>query len=383
MNDYFQGAVRQLLERGQLLISLIPTGLSREFHRLEDICRERLADVLDELNELINNPKMLRPKNQPERLRQYKRAIWEMDLLETVCIAALERAKDFDKHLNRLVERIRIEIAYPMLPPVVTPLSQSYFQTYPKFNLMLVPLSEGHFLLHLADMYHELAHPLLVSRYDRRIQPFKDSFIEVIEVVTDYIEDEVEREKRGGGPPLISFYLHQWLKYWIVNWTTEFFCDLFALYTVGPAYAWSHLHLAATRGEDPFKVPTMNGGSTTHPADGARMAIMLHALTLIGFAQEAVEIEDRWNELLAAGRAHPDPDYRRCFPRYLLETVAEKALAGVKGMNCRVVDPTTDDVVHNILNGAWKEFWRDPVGYTEWEKSAVETLRQECMKVVN
>ena len=109
LNDYFQGAVRQLIERGQLLISMIPTGLSREFHRLEDTCRDRLSDVLDELNELINDPKMLATANQPERLRQFKRAIWQMDLLETVCIAALERAKDSDKHLNRLVERIRIE----------------------------------------------------------------------------------------------------------------------------------------------------------------------------------------------------------------------------------------------------------------------------------
>ena len=71
MNDYFQGAVRQLVERGQLLISMIPTGLSREFHRLEDTCRERLGDVLDDLNKLTSDPRMLLPGNQPERLRAF------------------------------------------------------------------------------------------------------------------------------------------------------------------------------------------------------------------------------------------------------------------------------------------------------------------------
>lgn len=370
------------MERGQLLISMIPTGLSREFHRLEDTCRERLSNVLDALNELIKNPKMLVPGNQPERLRQFKRAIWEMDLLETVCIAALERAKDGDKHLNRVVERIRIEIAYPMLPPVVAPLSQSYFQTYPKFNLMLVPLSEGHFLLHLPDMYHELAHPLLTARYDRRIQPFQDSFIEVIDVVTKYIEDEIEREKRGGGPALLTFYLEQWLRYWIFNWATEFFCDLFAVYTLGPAYAWSHLHLSATRGEDPFKVPTM-GGSTSHPADGARMSALLHGLTLTGFSKEAAEIEIRWNELLIAANSKADPDYRRCFPSRILETMADKALVGVKAMNCRIAEPTTSGTVHDTLNQAWTEFWRSPANYAEWERTAVEALRQECMKIIS
>jgi len=380
VDEYFQGAVRQLIERGQLLISMIPTGLSREFHRLEDTCRRRLASVLDDLNNLITDPRLLLPTNQPERLRQFKRAIWEMDLLETVCITALERAKDSDKHLNRVVERIRIEIAYPMLPPVVTPLSQSYFQAYPKFNLMLVPLSEGHFLLHLPDLYHELAHPLLLTRYDRRTQPFKDAFIEVTDHISEHIEHELEREKRGSGPQLFSFYLQQWLKHWILNWTTEFLCDLFAVYTLGPAYAWSHLHLSATRGGDPFKVPTMSGGATTHPADGARMAAILHGLTLTGFANEAAQVEERWNDLIQASGATPDPDYRRCFPRHLLHMVAEKALLGVRGMNCRLANSTVVDVVHTTLNRAWIEFWRDPAGYANWEKAAVETLRQECMK---
>lgn len=380
MNDYFQGAVRQLVERGQLLISMIPTGLSREFHRLEDTCRERLGDVLDDLNKLTSDPRMLLPGNQPERLRQFKRAIWQMDLLETVCIAALERAKDSDKYLNRLVERIRIEIAYPMLPPVVTPLSQSYFQTYPKFNLMLVPLSEGHFLLHLPDLYHELAHPLLMTRYDRRVQPFKDAFIDVIDSVTRYIEDELEREKRGGGPPLLGLYLQQWLRYWMLNWTTEFFCDLFAVYTLGPAYAWSHLHLSATRGGDPFTVPTMNSASMTHPADAARMAAILQGLQLAGFAEEATQVDAKWDDLVSATGAAPDAEYRRCFPKRIIDMIAEKVLIGVREMKCRIAAPDTNGVVHRTLNAAWMEFWREPAAYAEWEKTTVENLRLECAK---
>ena len=60
--------------------------------------------------------------------------------------------------------------------------------------------------------------------------------------------------------------------------------------------------------------------------------------------------------------------------------VAEKALLGVRGMNCRLANSTVVDVVHTTLNRAWIEFWRDPAGYANWEKAAVETLRQECMK---
>jgi hypothetical protein len=383
LNEYYEGAVRQLIERGHILISMIPRGLPREFHRLEDICRNRLAGVLDELKELITDPRMLAPGNQPERLRQYKRAISELDLLETVCITALERAKGSDdKHLNRLIEAVRHEISYPILPPVVTPLSQSYFQTYPAFNLMLVPLSEGHFLLHLPDMYHELAHPLLMVRYDRLVQPFQDAFIEVIDDVTVYIENELESERRRGGPPKITFYLERWLRSWAMNWATEFFCDLFAVYTLGPAFAWSHLHLSATRGEDPYKVPTL-GGSRTHPADGARMSALLYGLTLTGFGKEAAEIEGRWNELITAAKAAPDPDYRRCFPDSIIKSMAEKALAGVRGIKCRVAEPVISSPVHDILNQAWGEFWRDPARYASWEKNAVEELRKVCIKAAS
>ena len=63
------------------------------------------------------------------------------------------------------------------------------------------------------------------------------------------------------------------MKFWMV----EFFCDLFAVYTLGPAYGWAHLHLSAKRGGDPFDVPMLSASS--HPADDARMRVMLVALS--------------------------------------------------------------------------------------------------------
>lgn len=42
-----------LMERDQRLIALIPNGLQREFLPLERTCRDKLADNLDGLRELI------------------------------------------------------------------------------------------------------------------------------------------------------------------------------------------------------------------------------------------------------------------------------------------------------------------------------------------
>lgn len=377
MNEYFDGAVNHLLERGQQLLTMIPTGLPREFHLLERTCRDRLGENLDELRQLAGEEIWLKPENQPERLRQFKRLVRDLDILETVCIAALERANQSDLHLNRLVERIRQEIAYPLLPPVIAPLSQAYFQTWPDFHLMLVPLSEGNFLLHLPDIYHELGHPLFSERHDQRIKPFHDAFLDVINDVTVYTEAEIDKENQQGGPEPLSALLELWLMCWLKGWAEEFFCDLFAVYTLGPAFVWSHLHLSATRGDEPYKVP-LGARVTTHPPDGARMAVMLDALNLTGFAKEAVEIEAQWNRFAATAQSQPEAEYRRCFPDHIIKLLAKKALEGVNGMQCRIARPETKDYVHGVFNQAWDEFWRNPNSYVEWEKRAVEALRLEC-----
>lgn len=376
MNDYFQGSVTQLIERGRHLLSIIPKGLPREFHLLEQTCRKRVGEEIDKLQALLDNSQMRLPALQPERLRRFRRAVRELDFLETVCIAALQRSDSPDVDLNKLIDRIRIEIVYPLLPPVITPLSQAYFHIYPEYNLLRVPLVEGSFLLHLPDLYHELAHPLIAEVHDPRVKPFQNHLSRVLDNVLSYFKDELQKEgrKQGRSPELYVFYLDKWLKGWFAGWAIEFFCDLFAVLTLGPAFAWSHLHLHATRGRDPYRVPTIEGLSD-HPADAARMAAMLYGLRLTGFTRETDEIERRWNELMSISGAVADPEYHRCFPRSLLEDLAREAHKGVVAIGCRVATPETDDVVHGTLNQAWEEFWRDPGDYPNWEKIAGHRLR--------
>jgi hypothetical protein len=184
----------------------------------------------------------------------------------------------------------------------------------------------------------------------------------------------LEREASGLGPKQFSANIYQWSNAWVGGWAIELFCDLFAVYTLGPAFVWSHLHLAATRGQDPFHT----WGHSSHPPDGARMTTQLHGLNLVGFSKEADEIQKRWDELISISGAHAEPEYERCFRRHLLENFAQEAHKGVIEIGCRIVTPGTSDVVHNALNDAWVDFWRDPQGYATREKSAVENLRARC-----
>lgn len=372
MNDYFDGAVRQLLRRAEHLLTCIKPGLPSEFHLLEHHCRQKLTGLMRELSELIENPQMLLPKHQAVRIRGYQRLISELDEIETVVIPVLARSHDTDCFLNRLVRQIRSEINYPLLPPIVSPFSQSYFYILGDYNLICVHLEEGNFLLHLPDIYHEMAHPLEWENGYPIIRSFQIALIEFLDEVKSWLNDELQKESRGRGPESYGFYIERWKRSW-ENWGREFFCDLFATFTLGPAYVWSHFHLCATRGGNPFDLPLLT--TSTHPPDDARMQAMLDALCLIGFDEEASAIENRWNGLIKLLGVKPEAEYNRCFPKSVFNLLLDKNLKGVKAMNCRIAQPTTNDSVHTTLNEAWKSFWRNPSDYFRQEARLIHALK--------
>jgi hypothetical protein len=157
----------------------------------------------------------------------------------------------------------------------------------------------------------------------------------------------------------------------------EFFCDLFGIYTLGAAFAWSHLHLAVKRGGDPFDVPLLR--QTSHPSDDARLRVMLYALETSGFQEEVKLIQEHWQTLLSQINAKPEPEYHRCYPDDLLRKIAQYARKGVEGLKCRIAIPETNDPVHSLLNQAWGEFWKNPTGYVKWEKQAVSSLFNKAL----
>lgn len=379
MEEYFQGTIRQLRQRAQLLVAKIPRDLPREFHLLIQTCRREIDKLVLELNRLADDSVMKHPQLYPERLRYLRRIVSWLDYLENVGIATLTRVdRKQDLWLNRLVEEIGREIAYPVLPPVASSLSKEYFVVYPDLGLLCVPLVEIYFLLHLPDLYHEMAHLLLTEENDPQVKPFLDALRNATDAILSHFGDSLLKERRRNGSELLRFYMENWLYSWKKYWSIEFFCDLFAVYTVGPAFAWAHLHLVAKRGGSIYQVP--RGKGTTHPADGARMQMLLYGLRLIDFCCESEEIEARWNELVNISGERPDADYYQCYPENLLRIVAERSLEGVRGIGCQIASRTSNQMIGGILNKAWQIFWNDPVGYSDWEKETVRRLREDLYK---
>jgi hypothetical protein len=375
--EYFQGTLPQLIERVRLLKAKIPRWLPRDYGALIQSCENELGDIIARLRTLQKVPAGGTAALHHARLRQFKRAIADLDHIETHGIAVLNRAQDDDHHANRLLYRICQEIGYPLLTPTVTTLSTGYFYIDTKLNLMFIPPAEGSFLLHLPDLYHELGHPLLTHQDHPVLDRLRARYLECTAHLHDHFARLRAKEAQRRGPRGFKDQIDMWELLWSKFWLMEFFCDLYAVYTLGPAFAWSHLHLYMKTGSDAFMLPD-GVRNITHPADDARMRALLQALKRTGFQAEAAQIGTRWQEALQLTGDTAPPDYAHCYPEELIGVIVEKAGAGVADMDCRPARPDTGDPVHLVLNAAWRNFWAEPGEYHRWEANAVKELFALC-----
>jgi hypothetical protein len=375
--EYFQATLPQLVERARFLKGKIPRGLPRDYEALIRACESSLDDLMAQFRTLQKAPPTASAAIEHARLRQFRRAVVDLDHLETRAIAVLQHAKDDDHHANRLLYKICQEIAYPVLTPTVSTLSSSYFSIDPKLNVLFIPPAEGNYLLHLPDLYHELGHPLLTHRDHPVLDPLRTRFLNCNAAVHDYFAAQRAKEDARRGPRGFKADYDVWEAYWITYWLTEFFCDSFAAYTVGPAFVWSHLHLYMKQGGDAHELP----GAVrlaTHPADAARMDLMLRVLRRAGFDSATAQVSLRWRKALAYGHTEPGANYHHCYPDELLELVCARACEGFSDIGCRQARSDTADPIHAILNESWARFWREPSSYYAWEKEEVAKLLDLC-----
>ena len=381
MELYLQTAIYQLIARAQHLRRIIPpaSAIAADFHPLLLICIDEVNKIVAGLRDLLGRTGVASPDAQRILLRKYQRLAEELDLIENSAVAALTRTMPDDLAMNRLVREIAAEIQFPLVPPAVTCLSTSYFFIQIRLRLIFVPLAESQFLLHLADLYHEMAHLLLVEENDPKVAPIQERLSSVVGNILERLNEDSIATGPARAPRSYVDYFDTWQYCWVKSWGMEFFCDLFATCALGPAYAWSHLHLSAVTGQNPFQVALK--APISHPSDHSRMEAMLSVLVKTGFSKEALEIENRWSEFLEASIYRNTPEHARCFSRTVLDALAEGAIGAYQAIGCRLRQDTIGRRVGDLLNEAWRMFWSNPNGYATWERAAISDLHSAFPKV--
>ncbi len=371
LEAYLQSATSQLIERASGLKGKLPRPPIQAFASLAGDCCRRIDRAVEELKALRDHPDLKKPEKAAARLREFRRVASNMDRIENEGIAAIVRSGKEEPAMIRLLDRMSQEIVYPIELPTVSMLSQNYFFIRTDFQLMCIPLMEPHFLLHLPDIYHELAHPLFRTKNDPRTEAWRNAFLLASGMVYDHLRKQIGALESARAPDSHKALLQLASDNWIHRWMEEIFCDLFALFSVGPAFAWAHLHLHAERGGNAFQLPQRR---STHPADSPRMSALLEGLDLLEERSVAAEIESKWQGLLGiAGQVEP-PDFHRYYPQRLIQRCVRVAFDGFERMGCRPWPGSEDDGVRILLNEAWSRFWNQPANFVTWERDATRIL---------
>jgi hypothetical protein len=369
---YLDGTLQELEARREHLLAGVARRPEPELRLLLDTTLKHLEALGPKIAALRSEPRYRQDGAEAAVLRQLRRIVGDLDHLEAFPVAALRRWEDADARLTRLVSGIIREIAFPRPAPVAACLSQDYYAVWPESHLIVAPLTESRFLLHVADLYHELAHLLFHAKGDTRLAPFLRAYRSASAMGLAYCLEERRREEDSSLPPhSMRDRFGLWARCFS-SWIEELACDLFAVFTCGPAFAWAHIHLWTKRGSDPFRLPAVE--MRWHPCDAVRLSSMNEALISLGFDDDAKGIGAHWRRVTAAAHLQETPAYRRCFPSDLVRGIASTLLDGVAGLGVRRVEPGHMGPIADRLNDAWHRFLQEPDRYAAWEARAAEEL---------
>lgn len=372
MIDYLLGALPWLRRRAKLLLNRLraleipPSIASRLVAQID-----KLESTVSDVSLRLEDPTLTDASYIGQHLIDFHNWVRTVDDIETVFLPLIESWGDDEEVMQKLANRVCQEAN---LPPTIQPItalySPWYFFVRQDLDVIYMPRLESYFLLHLPDLYHEIGHVLLKQVHHVLWEDFPRR-----------VQEHFGREHLRGtlqNDPLASTGTYLYLAdSWVNRWLIEFTCDIFATYSCGPAYGWSHMHLCASKGEVESIYHPSAGEDALHPADEARWRVIAHALGDMGFEAEAQEIERRWRSLVRSlGESEPT-NFHIAYPMNVLEDMQRQIQRGLMSLDVTLYQTSSqgngcEQRLSDLLNQAWTKFWQDPVKYADWETERLQ-----------
>jgi hypothetical protein len=327
----------------------------------------RMQRVLGQIDQMLHDPGLQHPQLAPNYYVDYKRLTELVQMVEEGPALVLGRLTADDLFLTQLMAKLCREINYPHNPPICSALSTQYYWAVVQMDLVFVPATEPHHLLALADMYHELAHFVLVRLRNDFVTP-------ALTLIKRHFDRMIREGKQKNFAADTLAFLKEQREQWLTAWYREFACDMIATYWSGPAFGWCNVRLCANLSADLFQ------GVDTHPADDARSTAIQEMLEKMGQTQAAANLQQRWEELVTLSSGQKPSKYDLSYPRELL-----RDLAGLLFNACGTAAfvgwqaPQQLQPVHvtSVLNEAWSSFLADPMNYADAERGLLARLRND------
>lgn len=372
MIDFLAGALAVLAARGSEIVEKlekvagVPAPVTGHCLRVVAKTKGHLREIedhqvnLQNLRDAVARGRLSLAKAAPSvrgHLKGYHDLRRNIDAIEEFFAGHVTRFSPSDEFLTLAAEAVWREGSLPGDPPVAVASTSGYFCTLASLGIVFAPPNDVQKLLILPDLYHEFVHLL---HENSSLLAGKPRFSRA---VVDYI-NELEQQARRFSRPLPAGLTNNILLTWSVYWAEEVACDTLAARLAGPAFGWCNLHLC-------IRHPKIYS-ITNHPADAARTRHIFRVLRRCGWAQEAADMERRWEQYVQTIRPQKPPNYDDYHADELFIAVMEDVEASTSD-----VVPTYQPgsgTVGDLLNEAWKNFLNDPLNYPVWEKPMVEEL---------
>lgn len=369
MNAQYLGwLIREQIDRAHLLKAAIP-GKPRHvaLEHLAASCKDALdeqASLLDQYRAMLDGSGRARAARILKAVKRCARTIGE---IEGYGMPPLHCQSEQAVFLNDVLSTMHREVGLSFRCPAVSCTSNDYYFSHLPTNTVYVPLSEAEFLLHMPDFYHELGHTLLghlQQGHPDHEQEYGSIRVGLASTI-DAIGRHYSHLAGGMGRDAASARVQDGMEWawmqWTGSWIHEAFCDLFALFAVGPAYAYSNLHLVSKLDMNIYELDTF--AKQDHPSGDARMRLLDAGLRMLGHGREADHVRGEWSAL-AQLCGDPPPEHSGAFPSSLLGDIAVTVLptfsrAGLRGYadDKRAQGGVNGATVASLLNDAWTTFW--------------------------
>lgn len=363
MRHTLRALVCDLEIRCKVLLESLPPSPAAEIRKRVDEIVARIGGLRFEAQALLTES-LEDPDLVAEHYQTYLRYSRILFTCEHFDLPVILRWGEDDRQITAMCWALLDQVGWMFPRPYVSAFSNDYYWALPPRSIIGVPANEHERLLGVGDLAHELGHLAVASRENVLVR-------DTLERVSDYVKAAAARSADPGGS--MDFFVEMSLSW--REWIQEFLCDAFATYLTGPAYAFQHLRLCCMRELLPgvFEIPY----GRDHPADDARMQVVLHVLRMLGLEQQAASIGERWQEMVDMVGATPSSEYSHIYAEELLEVTARNVDTGCRELGLRAYDPTISQAcdVPRLANEAWRALLEQPESYAAWESKAMAGCR--------
>ncbi|HNP94371.1 MAG TPA: hypothetical protein PKJ63_02040 [Cyclobacteriaceae bacterium] len=371
MNNFIKALYADLLHR----IDVVVVDIKGMAHH-EDIKDRFINDTLNQFSAIRNELQNALDSGVLEldifsgnNLYRFNRAHREFKAIHSYRYLAIKNYKDPEIFFYQVISQIYSEHRISALPPIVSTISNHdyYYWAVPYFEIIALPSGEEHSLLNLPDMYHEIGH-LLHSMFGGK--SCENSTV----VVDKHFAKEIVRVIDDGTAAHFQEVLELAKYLWQESWLEEFTCDLVGTYMTGASYAWTNLKLLST-GHGSTKIFEY---SQSHPADEARMRIIILMLEKLGLDDDKTKVEAAWRMFLKDTEVFKPKDYSLLYPQKLLQHIVDEFYTFYQNADLASHPELLSkggNSISCLLNEAWGTAQLSPSKYFIYEMDSINRLR--------